>query len=148
MKDNKPLIFINSAQSNNFKDHNQYVFDSRYHKPLKKIEVIKKVQDEIKVISKEEEKSQEIDNKEASQQQEDINNVGDDGRIRKLMNKMELLNKRASLGRYVYVSVDVNDKVLEGYFMKLNNSSVILNIDDEEIEISINDINNITIIKV
>ena len=64
------------------------------------------------------------------------------------MNKLHLLNKRANLERYVFVSVETNDKVIEGYFMKLLNDKILVKTETEDEEIEINKIKNLSILKV
>ncbi len=149
MKDNKPLLFINSAQSKEFKDQNQYVYDSRFdNKNLKIFQEIKKEPEKAKETKKVEFDviKEEVPKEEKAI--EDIDSGEDEIKKRKLRNKMELLNKRARLGRYVFVSVEIEGKVYEGYFMRLLSNSIILNVGEEEMEIPINDIRDIIILKV
>jgi len=150
MKDNKPLLFINSAQSSEFKDQNQYVYDSRFdNKEHKKIirELKKEAKlNEVKNFNQEVNQQSEKKIKENSVIQE--LNKEDEMRIHKLFNKMELLNKRAKLGRFVLVSVETFDYAIEGYFIQLHEESILIRVDEEEKEISLQDIKDIIIIKV
>lgn len=145
MKNNKPLLFINSAQTTNFTNHNQYVFDSRYDnnekivqneaiKFVPKLKEKKIVQKEETVIKAEHEKSVRIDEK--------------DKHLEKLYNKIELLDKRAKLGRYVLVSIEIDEEKIEGYFKAWRERDILLIVDEEEKEIVIEKIKNIHILKV
>ncbi len=147
MKDNKPLLFINSAQSNQVKDQNQYVYDSRFDK--KNIKILKEQKREEKKVSKqkvEPEKEQEI--KVQNEVKEPQDNSISETKSKKLMNKLELLHKRAKLGRYVLVSVETTSDVIEGYFTFLLDHSIVLSVEEEEKEIAIDDIKEIEILKV
>lgn len=150
MKDNKPLLFINSAQSEKFTDGNQYVYDSRYNKKDKRLSEIKKEEVPIEELEeKVEEKIEVIEQVENNVTKEkDLDEEISKEKNKKLMNKIELLNKRASLERYVLVSVETVDKVVEGFFMKSVDNIIIINTEEGKNEIFINDIKDITIIKV
>ena len=146
MKDNKPLIFINSAQTEGIKDQNQYVYDSRFDKKNKRLSEIKKQENprDLKEDKPKEEKNTEPEKIEEEPVEIEENKLFN----KKLLNKMELLNKRANLERYVLVSVETIDKVIEGYFMKLLDKSIIINSEDEEIEVLFKEIKDIIILKV
>lgn len=149
MKNNKPILFINSAHSNNFDGPNQYVYDSRYNK--EKI-IIKPEQKDIlprKVKTRNESNEKPV--KEVAigvQDQEQAKIVRDEKNNEKLLNKIELLNKRAKLSRFVLVSVTTNDEKFEGYFKEYDEDSIILSVDNSELNIEINEIEDITILKV
>lgn len=142
MSDNKPLLFINSAQSKKFKDQNQYVYDSRFHKKDKRLTEFIKQEEKVKIVQ-EEEKIVEEKKPEVNEQVIDNPTIS-----QKLMNKIQLLNKRAILERYVLVSVETQDKVIEGYFMKLDDDKILVKTETDDEEIEIKTLKNITILKV
>lgn len=149
MKDNKPLLFINSAQTNTPKDKNQYVYDSRFNKKDQRITEASKVKTKKAVVKEEVVKQVPIEESEKlHDEKEQVIITEDNARLKKLANKLELLSKRAKLGRYVFVTVETLDQVLEGYFMKLLEEAIILNMNDQEHKILISDIKEITILKV
>ncbi len=149
MKDNKPLLFINSAQTNTPKDKNQYVYDSRFNKKDQRITEASKVKTKKAVVKEEVVKQVPIEeNEELHDEKEQVIITEDNARLKKLANKLELLSKRAKLGRYVFVTVETFDQVLEGYFMELLEEAIILNMNDQEHKILISDIKEITILKV
>lgn len=146
MKDNKPILFINSAQSDDVKDHSQYVYDSRFDKFEKKPIIHKEVTKPVV----EEEKNKDIVNefKEEIKENKEIIIEEDVQKREKLFNKLELLNKRAKLGRYVYVSIQIKEDNVEGYFKQLLEKEIILSIEEKDETISISDIDEIIILKV
>jgi hypothetical protein len=149
MKDNKPLLFINSAQTNTPKDKNQYVYDSRFNKKDQRITEASKVKTKKAVVKEEVVKQVPIEESEKlHDEKEQVIITEDNARLKKLANKLELLSKRAKLGRYVFVTVETFDQVLEGYFMELLEEAIILNMNDQEHKILISDIKEITILKV
>ena len=149
MKDNKPLLFINSAQTNTPKDKNQYVYDSRFNKKDQRITEASKVKTKKAVVKEEVVKQVPIEeNEELHDEKEQVIITEDNARLKKLANKLELLSKRAKLGRYVFVTVETFDQVLEGYFKELLEEAIILNMNDQEHKILISDIKEITILKV
>ncbi len=149
MKDNKPLLFINSAQTNTPKDKNQYVYDSRFNKKDQRITEASKVKTKKAVVKEEVVKQVPIEESEKlHDEKEQVIITEDNARLKKLANKLELLSKRAKLGRYVFVTVETLDQVLEGYFMELLEEAIILNMNDQEHKILISDIKEITILKV
>ena len=149
MKDNKPLLFINSAQTNTPKDKNQYVYDSRFNKKDQRITEASKVKTKKAVVKEEVVKQVPIEESEKlHDEKEQVIITEDNARLKKLANKLELLSKRAKLGRYVFVTVETFDQVLEGYFKELLEEAIILNMNDQEHKILISDIKEITILKV
>ena len=149
MKDNKPLLFINSAQTNTPKDKNQYVYDSRFNKKDQRITEASKVKTKKAVVKEEVVEQVPIEESEKlHDEKEQVIITEDNARLKKLANKLELLSKRAKLGRYVFVTVETFDQVLEGYFMELLEEAIILNMNDQEHKILISDIKEITILKV
>ncbi len=147
MKDNKPILFINSAQTDDVSDHSQYVYDSRFDKFEKK-PVIHKESIEPKVLEETENitlenfvKEEIIENKEFEVQANVQKN-------NKLYNKLELLNKRAKLGRYVFVSIQIKEDEIEGYFKQLLEKEIIVTVADKDETILISDIDEIIILKV
>lgn len=142
MYDNGPLLFINSVQSKIVKNSNQYIYDSRIHQNVKIPEIKKEeVTEPPQVI---EVKEEQVKPKEVPEM---ITN-DDENKLRKLQNKLELLNKRARLGRYVLVKVIYQDSEIEGYFRSLQEDVIIIANQEQELEISIKDIKNIEILKV
>lgn len=158
MKDNKPLLFINSAQSGQLKDQNQYVYDSRFDNSNPKIirevkkdtrptieEVKKKVKEEVE---KENTRNAIHEDREANIKLEQAVSKEDEIKKKKLINKMELLNKRAKLGRFVLISIETINQTIEGFFTKLLENSIMVAVEDEEQEILIQEIQDIIILKV
>lgn len=142
MYDNGPLLFINSVSSKVVKNSNQYVYDSRIHQNVKIPEIKKEVIPEVpKIVEVKEDEVKTPEPKEVISNDEE-------NKIRKLQNKLELLNKRARLGRYVLVKVAYQDNEIEGFFRSLLDDSIIISDQETEREIPIKDIRNIDILKV
>ncbi|QVK17220.1 hypothetical protein KHQ81_10010 [Mycoplasmatota bacterium] len=158
MKDNKPLLFINSAQSSQLKGQNQYVYDSRFDNSNQKFirdykKDVRPAREEKKKQDREEVKTENTRKRTYEERNSNIKldqsfSKEDEIKKKKLMNKMVLLNKRANLGRYVLVSIEKNNQSIECYFIKLLEKSIIVSIEDKEQEILMQDIEDIIILKV
>ncbi len=145
MKENKPLLYINSAQSDKFGDQSQYIYDSRYHKPIiiikKEVEEINN-NDEEEVLIKPQIIKENIINPKEINGEEILTGIN-----KKLMNKIDLLNKRALLGRYVQVSVETKEKIIEGYFLNKLANEIVLRDKELEVTVPFEEIKEILIIK-
>lgn len=150
MKENKPILFINSAKTDNTFSKSQNVYDSRVgNKSISK--------------KKEEKKNIEKKNNNENVEQAEFNNnnnkeeIKEDNIIKEekpqeieksFSNKIRLLNRRADLGRFVLVLVKTNTNEYEGLFKGVAERGVILEIGDKDESILIDDITDIIILRV
>lgn len=133
MSDTKPLLFIDTVQTKVNENIGQTVYDSR---KANKGVVLKEEKKEIKEKQnavQEERKDQSENKKESS----------------KLVHQANLLDRRAKQNHFVFVQVESTKGEITGYFKGLVDHTIRLSDEEGELlEISLNDIEEIKILKV
>ncbi|MDF2700236.1 MAG: hypothetical protein K0Q49_1792 [Haloplasmataceae bacterium] len=172
MKENKPILFINSASTNNFYQKNQFEYDSRkknnnylikkntqkiqdvnvnreQEKPIVETENNYIINEEQNTVVENIEVSEPIQNVESETTSIEVVQQEEDIQIEKpFANKIRLLTKRALLNRYVLVAIVLIDGEIEGLFKNSNNTNIVLETNGEDNNISIDEIEDIRIIRV
>ena len=149
MKENKPILFINSAQSDSVGQGNQYVYDSRFKnredilkKPVKKEVPIKEpLEEPVETVLEETTIEEDV----LSEVEEPV--TEDEEFVSPFDYKIGLLNRRAEQGHFVVVEVTTKEKTMQGLFYGRKTNQIILKVEEDNKIIPIRDINELNIIR-